>query len=89
MPHCRVGVLVTGGVVPIQVPTSQGAAVVPHNHSIWVGHRHHLEYEGISENLEVGGGGNGALQQTVESLIEMGEKTRWEKYTKEKIIEKS
>ena len=51
MPQDRVGVLIASPVVPVEVPPSQGAAIVAHNDSVWVQHGHHFEDEGITKSL--------------------------------------
>lgn len=43
VPDTGEGVPQQGIVVPVQVPAGQRAAVVPHNHPVWVQHGHHLQ----------------------------------------------
>ena len=51
VPHCGVGLLQLGSVVPVQVLSGQRAAVVTYDDSIRVEHRNHLEHKHISEKL--------------------------------------
>jgi len=57
MPQNWVGVLVARLVVPVQVPPSQGAAIIAHYNSVWVQHGHHFEDEGITKCLVKDGEG--------------------------------
>ena len=52
VPDGGVGALQLRAVVPVEVPPGQRAAVVAHDHSIWVQHGHHLEHKHVPQHLQ-------------------------------------